>query len=291
MIFRKKIESHTLRFSGKFQAVLNSDFEDMETIGENIKKYRNLTQIFVDELVLAHNDKILAIIILGSREGENDISISDIDFLIICKSKVNTHSVFETALQIQEKIFDVKTTKTNKFIQKFFLGSNSYQGIHLIILGRDELDKNFCPISFRLKFMTKLVGKNLFLYEIKQNHHLLYGKNFAEEIQINQPNFSEKLTCFVFPSIVLFSILPSIFFSRRTFKIWCFKAVKYHNISLRAFIAITRQNYQLDESLFSKAKFFRYKPDEYLENSLVLYLKVWKNIFQNLLFLFFKKNA
>ena len=60
--------------------------------------------------------------------------------------------------------------------------------------------------------MTKLVGKNLFLYEIKQNHHLLYGKNFAEEIQINQPNFSEKLTCFVFPSIVLFLYCQAYFF-------------------------------------------------------------------------------
>ena len=119
MIFRKKIESHTLRFSGKFQAVLNSDFEDMETIGENIKKYRNLTQIFVDELVLAHNDKILAIIILGSREGENDISISDIDFLIICKSKMNTHSVFKTALQIQEKFLMLKLQKRISLFKNF----------------------------------------------------------------------------------------------------------------------------------------------------------------------------
>lgn len=247
---------------------------------------RNRTQIFVDELVSAHRNEILAIETLGSREGENDLSISDIDFLIFCKSKNDIRSVFTTATRIQEKIFEAKTTNTNKFIQRFFLGSNSYHGIHLVIIGRDELDENFFPLSFRLKFMTKLVGKNLFMYEIKQNHHLLYGKNFADEIQIGQPDFSEKLTCFVFPSIMLLSILPSIFFSRRTFKIWCFKAVKYHNISLRAFIGITKQNHQLNESLFNTAKFFRYKPDEYLGNSVVLYLKVWKNILANLPFLF-----
>jgi len=249
---------------------------------------RNRTQIFVDELVSIQRDKVLAIEILGSREGENDLTISDIDFLIFCKSKDDIHSVFATALQIQEKIFDVSTTKTNRFIQRFFLGSNSYHGIHLIILGRDELDKNFCPLSFRLKFMTKLIGKNLFLHEIKQNHHLLYGENFADKIQIDQPDFSEKLTCFVFPIIVLLSILPSIFFSRRTFKIWCFKAVKCHDISLRAFVGITKQNYRPSESLFNTAKFFRYKPDEYLGNSVLLYLKVWKNIFANSPFIFQK---
>lgn len=249
---------------------------------------RNRTQIFVDDLVAIHRDKILAIEILGSREGENDLEISDIDFLILCKSKSDIHSVFETALQTQEKVFGVRATETNKFIQRFFLGSNSYHGIHLVMLGRDELDENFHPVSFRLRFMTKLVGKNLFLYDIKLNHHLLYGENFVEEIQIGEPGFSEKLSCFLFPSIVLLSILPSIFFSRRTFKIWCFKAVKYHNISLRAFVDITKQNYQPNESLFNTAKFFRYKPEEYLGNSVLLYLKVWKNIFANLPFLFQK---
>lgn len=247
---------------------------------------RNRTQIFIDELISAQANKILSIEILGSREGEKDMAISDIDFLIICKSKKDIDSVFETALETQEHIFEIKSTGINKTIQKMFLGSNSYSGIHLIILGRDEFDENFRPVSFRLKLMAKLVGKNLFLHEIKQNHHLLYGKNFADEIQTDQPGFSEKLACFVFPGIVLLSILPSIFFSRRAFKIWCFKAVKYHNTSLRAFIGIAGQNYQPNESLLNTAKFFRYKPDEYLGNSVILYLKVWKSILANLPFLF-----
>lgn len=250
---------------------------------------KNRTQIFIDELVAIQASKILSIEILGSREGENDLAISDIDFLIICKSKRDIASVFKTALEVQEKIFEIKTTRTNKIIQKLFLGSNSYSGVHLVVLGRDELDDNFRPISLRLRFMTKLVGKNLFLYEIQQNHHLLYGKNLADEIRIEQPNFSEKLTCFIFPSIVLIFSLPTLLFSRHTFKIWCFKAVKYHNISLRAFIKITKQNYIFDNTLFETAKFFRYKPAEYLGNPLVLYIRVWGHIFGNVPFLFFKK--
>lgn len=247
---------------------------------------RNRTQIFVDELVSVHQDKILAIEVFGSREGENDLSISDIDLLIFCKRKNDANSVFETALRLQDKIFEIKSTKINKFIQKFFLGSNSYKGVHLIVLGRDELSYDFRPISFRLKLMTKLIGINLFLHEIKQNHHTIYGKNFVDEIRIDRPNFMEKLACFVFPCVVLLLILPGIFFSPHTFKIWCFKAVKYHNISLRDFTRISGQNYPFDLSLFNTAKFFRYKPDEYQSNSFVLYLKVWKSIFANLPFLF-----
>lgn len=248
----------------------------------------NRTQIFVNELVSIHQDKILAVEIFGSREGEVDLSISDIDLLIFCKRKNDAISVFDTASRLQEKIFEIRSTKINKFIQKFFLGSDSYKGIHLIVIGRDELSDDFQPVSFRLKLIMKLVGRNLFLREIKQNHHTLYGKNFADEIRIYRPNFMEKLTCFIFPCIVLLLIIPCIFFSLRTFKIWCFKVVKYHNISLRDFTNITRQNYPFDLSLFNTAKFFRYKPNEYQGNSVVLYLKVWNNIFANLPFLFSK---
>ena len=247
---------------------------------------QNKTQIFVDKLLSERQDRILSIEILGSREGEKDISISDIDILVLCKRKNDIRFVFTTALQIQENIFDVKTTIINRFIQRFLLGSNSYSGVHLIIIGKDELDENFHPLSFRLRLMTKLIGKNLFLYEIKQNHHLLYGKNFIDKIQIAQPNFSEKLTCFIFPVVVLIVTLPAIIFSQRAFKIWCFKAIKYHNISLQAYTSITGQNHSFDPSLFNVAKFFRYKPDKYERNSLFLYVKVWKNIFTNLPFLF-----
>lgn len=250
---------------------------------------KSRTQIFIDEIVLTQASKILSIEILGSREGENDLTISDIDFLIICKSEKDIASVFKTALNVQEKIFEIRPTKINRFIQRFFLGSNSYSGIHLVILGRDELDDNFHPISFRLRFMTKFVGRNLFLYEIQQNHHLVYGKNLADEIKIEQPKFFEKLTCFVFPSIVLLFSLPTFLFSRCTFKIWCFKAIKYHNISLRAFITITRQHYSFDNTMFETAKFFRYKPNEYQENPLALYIQAWGNIFRNAPFLFLKK--
>ena len=249
---------------------------------------RNRTKIFIDELTTTRRNKILAIEVFGSREGENDLEISDIDFLIVCRRKADASLVFQSALQLQEKIFETKITKINRFVQKFFLGSNSYKGIHLIVLGRDELDDNFQPLSFRLKLMMKLISRNLFLYEIKQNHNLLFGQDFINKIKIEQPNFGEKLACFVFPSIVLLSILPTIVFSKRTFKIWCFKAVKYHNTSLRAYTSIIKQNYPFDLSLFNTAKFFRYKPDEYLGNTFGLYLRVWKNILGNLPFLFGK---
>lgn len=252
---------------------------------------KNRTQNFVDELVSKHKDTILSVVILGSREGEKDLAISDIDFLVLCKNKNDISFIFSTALKLQEENFDIRPTSINKFIQKFLLGSNSYSGIHLIILGRDEFDDNFRPTSLRLKFMTKLVGKNLFLYEMQQNHQLLCGKNFVDEIQIEQPGFSEKLACFLFPSFILLLLLPIFLFSRRTFKIWCFKVIKYHNISLSAFIKITKQNYVFNKTLFETAKFFRYRPDDYENNLVGLYFRIWGNIFGNLPFLFAKNRS
>lgn len=252
---------------------------------------KSATQIFVDKLVEKQKEKILSVEILGSREGENDLTISDIDFLILCNDRADIDSVFDTALQLQKQIFGVKPTRVNGSIQKFFLGSNSYNGVHLIILGRDELDSNFRPNSFRLKLMTKLVGINLFLYEIKQNHSLLYGKNFVDKIRIEQPNFSEKITCFIFPAIVLLLAFPSIIFSRRTFKIWCFKTIKYHTLSLRALAEITGQNFADKSALLNTAKNFRYKPDEYSNSILFLYFRVWAEIFGNLRLLFSKNKT
>lgn len=248
----------------------------------------NKTKSFVDEIISSERHNILSIEILGSREGENNLNISDIDFLIICSNKKDIKPVFDNAIKAEEKIYGIRPTKINKFIQKFFLGSNSYKGVHLIIFGVDELDKNFHPTSLRLRFMTKLIGINLFMYEIKQNHQLLYGKNLIDEIQIKHPKFSEKLACFLFPSFVLLLSFPSFFFSRNTFKIWCFKAIKYHNISLRAFAKITKQEQDFNNELLQTAKYFRYRPDEYNGNSLLLYFQVWGEILKNITFLFKK---
>lgn len=248
----------------------------------------NKTKIFVDELISSGQHNILSIEILGSREGENNLNISDIDFLIICSNKKDIKPIFDNAIKVQKKIYGIKPTKINKLIQKFFLGSNSYKGVHLIILGMDEFDKNFHPTSLRLRFMTKLIGINLFMHEIKQNHQLLYGKNLVDEIQIEYPKFSEKLACFLFPSFVLFLSFPSFFFSRDTFKIWCFKAIKYHNISLRAFAKITKQEQDFNSELLKAAKYFRYRPREYNGNSLFLYFRVWREILKNMTFLFKK---
>ncbi len=249
------------------------------------------TQKFIDELVVAQKNKILSIEILGSCEGENDLTISDIDFLIICKRKKDITSVFNTALEIQEKIFKINSSTIDKFVQRSFLASNNYGGIHLIVIGRDELDDYFRPISLRLRLMTKLIGRNLFLYEIQQCHQFVYGKNFADEIKIEQPKFSEKLACFIFPSLVLALSLPTFLFHRRTFKIWCFKAIKYHTMSLQGFVTITKQNYVLDNTMLKIAKVFRYKPDDYQENSMILYLRAWKNILRNVPFLFSKMQS
>ena len=184
----------------------------------------------------------------------------------------------------KKKIFKIKPTKINRVIQKFFLVAIIIAGIHLIILGRDEFDDNFRPVSFRLRFMTKLVGRNLFLHEMRRNHHLLYGKNLFDEIRIEHPGFSEKLACFLFPSIILLFLLPTLLFSRRTFKIWWFKAIKYHNISLRAYAKIAGLEYVFNDTLFNTAKIFRYKPDEYLNNPIILYTQayrhtLWKSVF------------
>ncbi len=250
------------------------------------KIMENRTQLFVEELVRDQKDKIISVEVLGSGVGEKDLAISDIDLLIICPGKRDTKKVFAAAVRAQEKIFGIHPTRLNAFIQRIFLASNSFGGIHLIVIGRDELNESFQPVSFRLRLMTKLVGRNLFLFEIKKNHRLLYGHDFSREIKVGRPGFSEKLACFLLPATVLLSALPAVILQRQAGKIWCFKAINYFNTGSCSLAAIEGRQADAEGEMVKTAKCYRYQPDEYRQNIFWLYCQVWREIFGQLPFLF-----
>src|SRR5215831_12585991 len=114
-------------------------------------------EMFACEIADACQGKVLTIATLGSRHGENDLSLSDIDLLVLCKNKADIPSVFETSLKLKEKIFHLSPAKSTRWMQQFLLASNRYNGIHLIILGMDEFDEDFQPTSFRLRLLTKIM--------------------------------------------------------------------------------------------------------------------------------------
>jgi predicted nucleotidyltransferase len=243
-------------------------------------------QIFVNKISNQQKDKILSIYILGSRVGENDLGISDIDLLIICKRSEDIGSVFQTCIEEELNIFEIVPNKFNQFIQRFFLGSNSYRGIHLVILGRDEFDASFSPKSLRLKVLSKIIGINLLLNEIKSSSQLQFGVDLADKFKVQTPSNWEKITCFIFPIFVLIFSFPLYFIDKRSFKIWCFKAIKYHHVSLTSFLELSSQKHIFDDTLFEVAKKYRYNPDKYLENSLNLYFRSYANIIKNIPFIF-----
>jgi len=248
----------------------------------------NKIKEFTDALAREFPNKILTIVSFGSRQGERDLDISDVDLLIFSKQKVDVKLIFERGLELKEKIFNLKTTRSTHWIQEYLLGSNSYGGLHLIVLGRDEFDENFNPLSFRLKLLSKIISRNILLFEIKKNYRLLFGEDIIDKARINPLKLSDRITCFLFPLLVLL-ILPLSFCGRRTFKIWCFKAIKYHYQGLGAIAEIAREqggtaNLDIDfnDELFNLAKIYRYKPDDYKGSILALYLRTWLNMALNL---------
>lgn len=244
--------------------------------------------LFTEKLKLEKSNKISSIYLIGSNRGEADISIADLDLLIISKRKSETKNIFFAAQKIAEEIYNTKTTKINSFIQRNFLGSNDYKGIHVIVLGEDEFSEDFKPLSIRLKILSLFFGHSLFLEELKHNIQLLFGKNFIETIPKRTPDISDKIACFLLPMIILIIIIPEYFLSINTFKIWVFKVIKYHFTNTQTLIRLNGGENFKPSALPSLAHAYRYSPESYTLNSAKLYFATWTYIFSHISILFNK---
>lgn len=216
---------------------------------------------FADRLFAAHGNDICAIAQIGSGEGARDLTISDLDFFILVRKRKKAGLVFAHAHAVQQEVYGVRTSCFNRLVQRFCLGSCAFGGIHLIVVGQDELDDRFQPKSRRLRVLTALIGRNIFLRNVSRNHRLLAGTDIGKAIKPQLPHRTELFSCFLFPTLILILTVPLLFCSARSAKIWSMKAIKYHHQNLSAYLELTEEHCILRCETNALAEKYRYHPD------------------------------
>lgn len=250
--------------------------------------------LFKNAFIEAIKNDASTILEFGSAKGEKHPDVSDIDILIIANEAKRIPYIFSTARSLEKKLLDVSHSPSCDFLEKRLLFSNDFTGVHLLILSRDELDSQFQPKSLRLKILTTLlISRALFISNIKHHHRLLFGVDISKNVKTPALTFFDRVSAFTFPAFLLLGLVISLaFLNRHKFKIWCFKALKYHQEILLSYTRLYLGNNDLDIhnlklhwSLLDMAEKYRYRPDSYEKSGLTLYLKSWGCLIENLPFL------
>ncbi len=250
--------------------------------------------LFKNEFIEAIKNDVYSVLEFGSSIGEQHPDISDIDILIIASDTKRIPRIFSVARSLERKHLGISHLPSCDFLEKRLLFSNDFTGVHLLILSRDELDSQFQPKSLRLKILTTLlIGRTLFIYNIKHHHRLLFGVDISKKVKTPALTFFDRISAFTFPAFVLLALaLPLAILDKHKFKIWCFKALKYHREILLSYVKLYLDNNNLDIhdlklhwSLLDMAEKYRYSQNSYRGTRLALYLKSWGCLVSNLPFL------
>ncbi len=243
---------------------------------------------FIKDLVSKFDKEIVSIIEFGSKRGEKNLYLSDIDVLILCRHHDKIGEIMEVARYYEKQIFKIVHSNVNNFIEKYFLGTNDPGGVHAVIISKDEFARNFKPKSLRLKILTFFISRPIFLYRLKSESNLLWGDDIVHDLKIPRLRLSDRLRAFSLPIVVLI-FSPLAVFNREKFVVWCCKAVKYYCDYVEVFDRLTRAtsphlNGMIVENkaVVEIAKKFRYKPKDYPHNRLGLYFTVWSFFIGNI---------
>lgn len=236
--------------------------------------------------------EIISLIVFGSKKGEENPKLSDIDILIILKNKKHLSQIISKIRELESKIIHVSHSELTNLIQIYFLGSSDFTGIHLIAISKEEFDKMFNPKSLRLKFLTKfLISRTIFLYKLKEEYSLIFGKNLLKNIKLSKISFWDRVLSLSLSYIILL-LLPFTSSDSKKFKIWCFKASKYYYTCIESYSKMALNNpnisiYDLDFdiTMLNVAKKFRYNPAKYKDGVIELYFKTWFYLIRNTSFI------
>lgn len=247
---------------------------------------------FVQKFIPVVKEEVINISEFGSEAGEVHPEMSDIDLLIVCKDKSSISHIMEVARELEGEILGIKHSKLSDFLQRHLLFSNDFTGLHLILLSKDELNKRYEPLSWRLRFITTfIISRTILLYEIKHKHRVIFGRDLSEKIVIPQLSLSNRFAPFILPMLVLLT-LPLSFLRYKEFKIWCFKVLKYHGDLLLAYSQLKLNRHELvlhdlklHELMIDLALRYRYNPNKYRGGRLKLYFDSWKCLLSNLSFI------
>lgn len=245
------------------------------------------------DIVGQFGSKIVAILEFGSHKGEINSEISDIDILILCKDKAAIPEIMTAGRRFEKEVFNTVHSGLANFLQRHFLGTNELGGVHLMVLSIDELTRHFKPKSRRLRaLMHLLVGDAVLYYKLKNNSKLLYGQDLTGGLVIPKASLSDRLISFSLPVVILL-ILPFSFVGRRQFIMWCCKAAKYFEDYFVTYARIVLHNdyirsrdLNFNGAFAEVAREFRYRPQDYREGVVRIYLRCWLFLIRNISFLF-----
>lgn len=247
---------------------------------------------FINQVTTKIGSQIITIIEFGSTKGEIHPQVSDIDMLVLAKDKKVIPEIVSVIRTVEKEILHTTHSQTTDYIEENYFGSEDFTGIHVIALGRNELDANFKPKSLRLKIFTTLfISQPIFVYHLKHQSKILWGENMLDHIRISQVTFRDRLAAFI-PLMIFLCILPFLRLNKKQFRIWCFKILKYHVDVRMTYLkirlhneALSVKNLPVDQSMINLANAFRYKPSKYHHSNQKLYLKTWLFLIKNIPFL------
>lgn len=245
---------------------------------------------FVSQFIPAVQDYVINVTEFGSSKGEAHPELSDIDIFIIAKKRKYIPIIFDIARNLEAQILGTRHSRFTDFLQRNLFLSNDFTGLHLLALSKDEIDTNFNPKSFRIKFLTLLISRTGLLFNIKHKHRLLYGPDFSKEIKLPKLTLIDRIAAFAFPILLLF-VLPLTLKRGLEFKIWCFKILKYHSEDILTYSQVYLRNedirlHDLDVHylMLDLANEYRYKPQNYKGSGLMLYFQTWACVLSNFRF-------
>lgn len=249
--------------------------------------------LFVQRVKHVANDEIVCMAQFGSCKGIRHPELSDIDLLVLTKNTNKVSHLVKVIREVEKDVLHIKHSEFTDILEEDAFASNDFKGIHLIIIGRDEIDHNFNPKSLKLKLITSfLISRPIFVYNVKHHYKILIGEDLVKDSTIPKLRFVDRLIPFLDSSMFLL-VLPFIAYNKKTqFKIWCFKVIKFFYEYIETYSKIqckndtvTYKDLRMSKIIIEIAHKGRYDPSSYKENPWKLYIKTWIFVFQNLPFL------
>jgi hypothetical protein len=248
---------------------------------------------FINQLGREIGNEIIGIGIIGSGKGIQDPHLSDIDLLLIDKDTTKGHDIFKTVRNLEWQFLGTKHTRLTNLLQRHTLTSNDYHGVHILLIGDNELDENYRPQTLRLKILTSFISLPLFLYKLNKDLKIIYGHNYYKEPEMYSLGWRDRLTAFTFPLLLVPFLLFTIF-NRKSFIIWSLKILKYHVETMESYFEMVKlqptsnlaERINREKSLIK----LRYHPESYAGRRITLILRVIVYIFQDSSFLFDARN-
>ena len=252
-----------------------------------MEKFDKLISLVLKEV----GSDIKTIVRFGSKIGLEHPRFGDIDLIIVSRSKKSISKVMKTFRRHESEVFGKSHSAKSDFIQRNFFGATDLTGLHLIIFSEDEFDARFNLKSLRLKIFTSiLTSKELFLFNLKRNYEVIYGHDLVSKLKIGDLSLVDRILTFPLSYFILL-VLPVLCHDRNSFRIWCFKAIKYSvdNIvsytELKTGKKINPSLLNYDMVIYDLCKKYRYEPHKYHGSLFTLYFKCWLNLLKNTSFI------